>query len=237
MLPVLSRSAIIDAVATTPRQRARAQAIEDIKRIAREQLAQEGSAALSLRAIARELGIVSSAVYRYVPSRDELLTMLIIDAYNSLGDAVEKAEAACPRDDLAGRWRALAVAARTWSVARPSEYALIYGSPVPGYHAPVERTGEPGTRVSMLLMSLLADIQRGRPLVSLTGPLGGDFAVLRDFLGLSIGDDLLARGFLAFSALFGVISFELFGQYVGSLTDYEAHFTHQLDSLSALLGL
>src|ERR1051325_3278565 len=117
----------------TPRQRARAQAIEDIKRIAREQLAQEGSAALSLRAIDRELGIVSSAVYRYVPSRDELLTMLIIDAYNSLGDAVEAAEAAGPREDHGGRWRAIGSASRTWAVARPSEYALIYGSPVPGY--------------------------------------------------------------------------------------------------------
>ncbi|MEU4804853.1 TetR/AcrR family transcriptional regulator [Actinosynnema sp. NPDC023587] len=221
----------------TPRQRARAQTIEDVKRIAREQLAREGSAALSLRAIARELGIVSSAVYRYVPSRDELLTMLIIDAYNSLGDAVAAAEAACPRADLAGRWRAIGVAVRTWSVTRPSEYALVYGSPVPGYHAPVERTGEPGTRVSMLVMALLADIQRDRPQVAVAGPLGGDFAVLRDFLGLAIGDDLLARGFLAFSALFGVISFELHGQYVGSLTDYEAHFTHQLDSLAVLLGV
>ncbi|MEV0676177.1 TetR/AcrR family transcriptional regulator [Actinosynnema sp. NPDC050436] len=221
----------------TPRQRARAQAIEDIKRIAREQLASEGSAALSLRAIARELGIVSSAVYRYVPSRDELLTMLIIDAYNSLGDAVEAAEAACARDDLAGRWRAIGTASRDWAVARPSEYALIYGSPVPGYHAPVERTGEPGTRVSMLLMALLADVQRGRPAVAVAGPLGGDFAVLRDFLGLDIGDDLLARGFLAFSALFGVISFELHGQYVGSLTDCRAHFDHQLGSLASLLGI
>lgn len=237
LLPPLSSSVIIDAMTATPRQRARAQAIEDIKRIAREQLAQEGSAALSLRAIARELGIVSSAVYRYVPSRDELLTMLIIDAYNSLGDAVEAAEAACPREDLAGRWRALGTAARTWAVARPSEYALIYGSPVPGYHAPVERTGGPGTRVSMLLMALLADIQRDRPLVPVPGPLGGDFAVLRDFLGLSIGDDLLARGFLAFSALFGVIGFELHGQYVGSLSDYEAHFTHQLATLGSLLGV
>jgi AcrR family transcriptional regulator len=221
----------------TPRQRARAQAIEDIKRIAKEQLAQEGSAALSLRAIARELGIVSSAVYRYVPSRDDLLTMLIVDAYNSLGDAVEAAEGTCERDDLRGRWTAMASAARTWAVGRPSEYALIYGSPVPGYQAPPEQTGDPGTRVSFLLLALLADVERRRPPTpSLPGPLGRDFAALRDNLGLKISDDLLARGYLAFSALFGLISFELFGQYQGSFTDCGAHFDHQLRQLAELLG-
>ncbi|MEV8443089.1 TetR/AcrR family transcriptional regulator [Actinosynnema sp. NPDC051121] len=221
----------------TPRQRARAQAIEDVKRIAREQLAQEGSAALSLRAIARELGIVSSAVYRYVPSRDELLTMLIVDAYNSLGEVVEAAEGACARDDLRGRWIALGTAARAWAVERPAEYALIYGSPVPGYQAPVDRTGGPGGRVSSLLLALLVEAQRDQADRPLSGPLAADFAALRDNLGLAIGDDLLARGYLAFSALFGLISFELFGQYQGSLTDCAAHFDHQLGRLADVLGL
>ncbi|MFI9010830.1 TetR/AcrR family transcriptional regulator [Actinosynnema sp. NPDC053489] len=222
----------------TPRQRARAQAIEDIKRIAREQLAREGGAALSLRAIARELGIVSSAVYRYVPSRDELLTTLIVDAYDSLGEAVEAAERACARDDLRGRWLAIGRAARAWAVERPAEYALVYGSPVPGYQAPPERTGAPGSRVSFLLLALLVEAQREqeeRP--ALGGPLGADLAALRDDLGLAIGDDLLARGFLAFTALFGLISFELFGQYRGSVTDRAAHFEHQLGTLADLLGL
>ncbi len=74
---------------TTPRARARAQTMDDIKRIARAQLATEGAAALSLRAVARELGVVSSAVYRYVRSRDELLTLLVVDGYDALGDAVD----------------------------------------------------------------------------------------------------------------------------------------------------
>jgi AcrR family transcriptional regulator len=230
--------AIIGAMTGTPRQRARAQAIEDIKRIAKEQLAREGGAALSLRAIARELGIVSSAVYRYVPSRDDLLTMLIVDAYNSLGDAVEAAEGACARDDLRGRWLALGSAARAWAVERPSEYTLIYGSPVPGYQAPDEQTGNPGTRVSFLVLALLVEIQRRRPSSApLSGPLGEDFTALRDMLGLEIGDDLLARGYLVFTALFGLISFELFGQLRGSFTDYAAHFDHQLGSLADLLGI
>ncbi|RKT68986.1 TetR family transcriptional regulator [Saccharothrix variisporea] len=222
----------------TPRQRARAQAIEDIKRIAREQLASEGSAALSLRAIARELGIVSSAVYRYVPSRDDLLTMLIVDAYNSLGEAVEEAEARCPREDLVGRWRAIGTAVREWAVARPAEYALLYGSPVPGYHAPVEQTGDPGTRVMMLVVTLLVDIQRGVPVAGVDGVLGRDLAVVREAVGVEVGEEVLARGYLAWTSMFGLVSFEVFGQYKGSFSDFAAHFAYQLDRIAAgVLGL
>ncbi|MDR6591971.1 TetR/AcrR family transcriptional regulator [Saccharothrix longispora] len=222
----------------TPRQRARAQAIEDIKRIARDQVAREGGAALSLRAIARELGIVSSAVYRYVPSRDELLTMLIVDAYNSLGDAVEAAEARVDRADRRGRWTAIGTAVREWAVARPAEYALLYGSPVPGYEAPPERTGAPGTRVSMLLLALVEETSghAGRS-KTIPGPLGADFAHLRHDLDLTASDDLLARAFLAWSSLFGLIGFELFGQFNGSITAPAAHFEHQLGRLADLLQL
>ncbi len=104
----------------------------------RAHLARDGAAALSLRAVARDLGMVSSAVYRYVPNRDALLTMLIIDAYDSLGAAVERTEGAVPRDDYPARFLAICHAVRTWAVAHPQEYALIYGSPVPGYVAPTD---------------------------------------------------------------------------------------------------
>src|SRR6478609_12218615 len=107
----------------------------EIKRIARAHLAREGPD-LSLRAVARDLGVVSSAVYRYFASRDELLTALILDGYASMADAVESAEAAIPRRQLLNRWLALGHALREWSVGRPHEYALLYGSPVPGYRAP-----------------------------------------------------------------------------------------------------
>ena len=81
----------------TPRERARARTIDDIVRLGREHLALHGAAALSLRAVARDLGVVSSAVYRYVENREELLTLLLIDAYNELGDEVDAAVAALPR--------------------------------------------------------------------------------------------------------------------------------------------
>ena len=88
---------------------------------------------LSLRAVARELGMASSAVYRYFPSRDELLTALIVDAYDALGDTAEQALAGRCGGRRPTRWLALSTSIRAWAVAQPHEYALLYGSPVPGY--------------------------------------------------------------------------------------------------------
>src|SRR5262245_66653849 len=116
------------SVPRTARERARAEITAEIIDAGRRHLATEGAAGLSLRAIARELGMASSAVYRYVASRDDLLTRLIIDAYDSLGAAAEAGEAAVGRSDLTGRWAAVCVAVRSWALANPNEYALIYGS-------------------------------------------------------------------------------------------------------------
>src|SRR5262245_28862138 len=126
--------------AASIRARVRAEMTEEIKAIARRHLASDG-ANLSLRAVARDLGVVSSAIYRYFASRDELLTALIIDAYNSLGESIERADAAQPREELRARWLAVAHSVRDWALAQPHEYALIYGSPVPGYQAPRDTVG------------------------------------------------------------------------------------------------
>lgn len=225
----------------TPRQRARAQTILDIKRIARAQLATEGSAALSLRAIARELGIVSSAVYRYVPSRDELLTMLIEDAYTALGAAATAADRRCRRDDLTKRWQAIGRAVRKWALEHPAEYALLYGSPVPGYSAPPERTVGPGSIVTLLIVELLRAAQSAGAEPPVAAPIPSalrrDLAALRAGLDVTIDDELLARGLLAWTALYGMVSFELFGQYRGSVEHGAAFFDHQLTRLADYLAL
>src|SRR4051812_14415371 len=121
--------------ANSIRARVRAEMTDEIKELARRHLATDG-ANLSLRAVARDLGMVSSAIYRYFPSRDDLLTALILDAYNALGETAEKAVSAVPADAHATRWLAVASSVRGWAVEHPHEYALIYGSPVPGYRAP-----------------------------------------------------------------------------------------------------
>src|SRR5215212_10452622 len=123
-------------VAPGVRARVRAELTREIAEVARQHLASDGAAALSLRAVARELGMASSAVYRYFPSRDDLLTRLIIDGYDDLGAEAEGADdpAAPPLE----RWLSVCRAVRTWALAHPHEYALLYGSPVPGYRAPTD---------------------------------------------------------------------------------------------------
>ncbi|GIG25874.1 TetR/AcrR family transcriptional regulator [Cellulomonas denverensis] len=138
------------------RARARRELVQRITDTARRQLAEVGAAGLSVRAVTRELGMAPSAVYRYFPSRDALLTTLIVEAFQGVADAALGAERAVARDDLAGRWTAVYRAVRDWGLARPHEYALIYGSPVPGYVAP-EETAEPAARVPLLLAGIACE--------------------------------------------------------------------------------
>src|SRR4051812_10674543 len=118
------------------RERVRAELTAEITDAARRQLGEVGAAALSLRAVARDVGMVSSAVYRYFPSRDDLLTRLIIDGYDALGLAAETADD--PSATPVERWLTVCRAVRAWALAHPHEYALLYGSPVPGYAAPAD---------------------------------------------------------------------------------------------------
>ncbi|MEO3934681.1 TetR-like C-terminal domain-containing protein [Micrococcaceae bacterium Sec7.4] len=228
----------------TPRERARARTIEDIVRLGREHLAAHGAAALSLRAVARDLGVVSSAVYRYVENREELLTLLLIDAYNELGDEVDTAVAALPVTDFAGRFSALGSAVRRWALREPARYGLLFGSPVPGYQAPAERTTAPGTRVIYALMALLDGAYRAGRLAApdsqtvVVPALSADLERIRSGMGLAVPDGLLARGALVWTSLFGAISFEVFGQYgADTFSAQDELFAHHLTVLADLAGL
>ena len=138
------------------RARVRAEMIAEIKTIARRHLETDG-ANLSLRAVARDMGMVSSALYRYFASRDDLLTALILDAYNALGEAAEAADAAVTdRSQLRARWLATARGIRGWALRTPAEYALLFGTPVPGYAAPAD-TITAATRTPVVLIRILAD--------------------------------------------------------------------------------
>ena len=209
-----------------------------------------GAAALSLRAVARDLGVVSSAVYRYVENREELLTLLLIDAYNELGDEVDAAVAALPENDFAGRFKALGSAVRRWALREPARYGLLFGSPVPGYRAPAERTTGPGSRVIYALMALLDGAYRagrlavpGEPSAvaepsTVAAPLAADLERIRAGMGLEVPDRLLARGALVWTALFGAVSFEVFGQYgADTVAAPDDLFAHHLAVLAGLAGL
>ena len=227
--------------AQTLRARVRAEMIEEIKATARRHLAVDG-ANLSLRAVARDLGMVSSAVYRYFASRDELLTALILDAYNSLGVATEQAEGAVARSDLLGRWLATCRGVRDWARAHPHEYALIYGSPVPGYAAPPD-TVAPASRVPLLLVAILRDgHERGRVRAErserIPRVVRTELAQLGRQPGLGgLPEAVLARGVTVWVHLFGLISFELFGRLDGVIDDLDAYFDYEMGALARRAGI
>ncbi len=223
------------------RDRIEAQIIE----VGRRHLVTDGAAGLSLRAVARELGMVSSAVYRYVASRDDLLTLLLVDAYGELADAVDAAGAtadAAGGGSWAERVVAMAHAARAWAVDQPARWALLYGSPVPGYRAPAEITVEPGTRVIAALIAAIADgIAAGDipdPKDPLPQPLSRDFQAVRGEYGFPGGDRALLKCFMLWATLVGAISLEVFGQYgPDTLTDARPVFDGQIRlAISALKG-
>lgn len=223
----------------TARARARATLTQEIVDTACTHLATEGPAGLSLRAVARDLGMVSSAIYRYFPSRDDLLTRLIIDAYDSVGDDAEAADAAVPRADLVGRWLAIAHATRDWAVAHPQEWGLIYGTPVPGYAAPDDTIG-PGTRVSVALIGVLADaVALGRAPTPMPVPesVVNGMKPLRAFVPDGVPDSFLIAGLMARTQLFGHISLELDGQFNNTIADPATVFDHVMHVTAESLGL
>ncbi|SOD72852.1 TetR family transcriptional regulator [Jatrophihabitans sp. GAS493] len=229
------------ATGKSVRTRVRAEMTEEIKAIAREHLARDG-ANLSLRAVARDLGMVSSAVYRYFASRDELLTALIVDAYNAVGAAAEETESALPRSDLRGRVLALGRGARSWARQHPAEYALVFGSPVPGYVAPRE-TVDPAARIPLRIGRILQDAAAAGATIP-PGPVRLPAAVRADMKLLGAYPDFagipeaaMARGVGLWSQIVGLISFELFGHLVGGVADYDAFFDYQLRLAAVQLGL
>lgn len=225
----------------TARDRVRAELTSEISEVARRHLATEGAVGLSLRAVAREMGMASSAIYRYFPSKDDLLTALIIDGYNALGQAVETAERSCARADYPGRWLAVCRSVRAWALAHTHEYALLYGSPVPGYRAPQVTVG-PAMRDTVVYGRLLSEAHAAGVLDEPTGlpvappAFASDLASAREVMP-GLPDDLVARAVVAWAGIFGMVSFELFGQLDNVVEDRTTVFDYSARSLGRLVGL
>jgi AcrR family transcriptional regulator len=219
--------------------------------------------------------MASSALYRYFRSRDDLLTALIIDAYDAIGESAERSGAGLPAADIRGRWRACCRAVRDWALAHPHEYALIYGSPVPGYKAPQETVAS-AIRVPAVLGALLTDLwsarasgaatghqplasgqddgaagagragvgragvgraDLGRPDEPLGQPLAGQAEAVADAVAPGVPGSLMARGLVAWTQLFGMVSFELFGQFAGVAEPADALFGYAVDQMAEFVGL
>lgn len=220
------------------RARARIEVTAAIKDEARRQLAAEGAAKLSLRAVARELGMVSSALYRYFPSRDELLTALIIDAYDSLGEATEAAHAKAAGESPAGQWVAVCEGVREWALARPHEYALIYGSPVPGYAAPAT-TLPAAARGGQVLIRIVRDAYQAKGVAQwkLPAELRPEARRIAEEFAPDLPPEVITVLVGAWAQLFGLISFEVFGQFNRVVEDRDVFFRHAAGQLAHHVGL
>ncbi|MEV3961484.1 WHG domain-containing protein [Nocardia sp. NPDC050193] len=219
------------------RARVRAEMIQEIKAVARTHFAREG-ANLSLRGVARDMGIVASALYRYFPNRDALLTALITDAYEDLGAAAAAADAGLPRGQLRQRWLAVCRAVREWALAHQAEYGLLYGNPIPGYQAP-EETVESAARVVLLLVEIVVeDTQRLAPIPEdIPETVRSDLRRLIAQRPAAISEARLDRILAAWTQLFGLIGFEVFGRLHTVIENPAPYFDHQMALMADMAGL
>ena len=224
----------------TPRARAREAMLAEIKQQALAQLATEGPAELSLRAIARELGMVSSGLYRYYASRDELLTQLIIDSYSELAGKLEQADQSLSARQYRRRWLARCAALRDWSRSQPHRFQLIYGSPVPGYSAP-EDTVAPAMAVIVAILQPVDDAADAGALAPQPAPrskvLRNQLSAVADGLELHLDPGALTRAVGGFAHLIGLLTLELGGHFVGGFEPADALFADQVSTLGVQLGL
>lgn len=193
---------------------------------AREAVAGQGSAALSLRDVARRAGVVPSAIYRHFESRDALLTQLILDAYTGLAESVEEA-ASGSRGPAS--WRSAAQALRTWALRNQHEFLLIYGTPVPGYRAP-DVTTATAARVAAVFISSTPD--------SLELPID---SALREQLAapaaeFGVSAERLAHALADVSQLVGALILELGGHFVGTADPADHLWGHILTAQSRRLA-
>jgi AcrR family transcriptional regulator len=229
-------------VTLTARQRAREAITAEILAAARRQLAEEGPSGISLRALARDLGMPSSGIYRYVATRDELLTQLIIEAYDGVGEAVEASQHDLAPDQVTQRFAAACRAIRGWALQHPHEYGLVFGSPVPRYAAP-EATVASATRVPAVLAAILVEVSGSASpqLRPLTAQGEAAIAPALAFTAGSVAPERLQAGLLVWPGIFGVVSFELFGHFEGTVDespgDREAFFEECIRRWADQLGL
>jgi AcrR family transcriptional regulator len=228
------------AATQTARARVRAELTNEIVSAAREELASTGAAGLSLRAVARRLEMVPSALYRYFPSRDALLTALIVEAYEAVGMAAADADGRSGRNP-ADRWNAVCTAVRGWGHDHPNEWALVYGSPVPGYQAPQD-TVEAALKVTRVIAGIFADaIPSGTPapgrlpaapdtMAAVVGPIEAELLPGRP-------PEAVAWVVMAWTGLIGMVSLELFGHYEGATTDFQQVFAYNMGALGHLAGV
>ncbi|MEV7546571.1 TetR/AcrR family transcriptional regulator [Streptomyces sp. NPDC089915] len=212
----------------TPRERYRAQVREEVKQRAWEQIAEAGASALSLNAIAKQMGMSGPALYRYFANRDELIGELVRDAYRSLADAFRLRAGA--GTDLGG----LAQTLRAWALADPQRYLLVYGTPVPGYRAPEDTTRIAAEIMAVLLDASAAEEPPAGPPSPLEAHLEAHLAEHRDWAAQHPGPpSALHRALTFWTRLHGMLSLELSGHFTGMGFDPSLLYDAETEALTA----
>jgi AcrR family transcriptional regulator len=216
---------------------------EEIKQVARKQMAEKGTASVGLRAIARELGLTAPAIYRYFPSLDDLILALIVDGFNDLADALEIADTTQPRDDYYNRLMTVLLAYRTWALAHPTDFQLIYGNPIPGFHAPPEITVPAVQRGFVVVITILVEaLQAGKAHPS-PEYLNVPPTVERTFLdiiekdGYPITPQMLYLGITCWTRIHGMIMLELFHHLGPTVGDTDAFYCAEIERTVKAMGL
>lgn len=231
-------------VATTRRERVRDATIREIKTAARAMLVTDGVEALTLRAIAREVGMTAPALYRYFDSREELVLALVVDVYDELTDHILASRQTVPDDDLAGALRASCRALRHWALAHRQEFSLVFANPLGSHltHVPDGETHEAGMRFGGVFLDLVVRLwnERGFPTPD---PLELDPRLLAELRQCSaeMGSVLPPEAMLLFldawMRLYGAVTMEVFGHLHWALDDAEGMFERALADCAGMLGL
>jgi AcrR family transcriptional regulator len=225
------------------RERLRAEAIQEIKAIALKLMAQGGPAAISLRAIAREMGMTAGALYGYYATRDDLISALIAEVYTSLADAQEAARDAVPASDPAGRVLAVGEAFREWAVGHPDEFQLIYGDPVPGYQAPEGGAAADAEHRSCAVLTGLVAATWPRAQASLSD---GDyawtdfepgFAALINESFPDLPPAAVALAMRVWGRMHGLVALEVYGHLRPQVRDPARLYRAELLDLTTTLGI
>lgn len=213
----------------TPRARYRAQLREEVKQQALRQLAQSGPAGISVNAIGKELGLSGPAIYRYFSSRDDLLTELVIDAYTELADTVRAAITATTSRTPRARFEAFARAYRSWALAQPHRYHLLYGSPLPGYDPNVERLADAAQALMDLLIQVLpASSANAKP----PQALAAQTAKWMEARGTEADVATALLAVQIWWRVHGFLSLEMAGSYASMGLDSDALFELELGTLA-----
>lgn len=231
-------------VVGTRRDRLRAATVREISETARRILVEEGAEAVTLRAIAREMGMTAPALYRYFGSHGELLRHLIGDLFTELTGELRAAIERRPPGDLSGKFLAVSRQFRLWALAHPNEYALLFGAPVPGagHQEEADFAEESARRFAWTFMTLFIELWHKKafpvpPDDRIDPALRPQLSRYRDEIGVDLPLGAIQQFLHCWIRLQGGVSLDVFGHLKFALDDAEPMFELTLAELAAAVGV